>query len=91
MSTLERIQDVLVEEYALDRDRLGPDAELTGLGVDSLALVELLFQLEDRFGLKIEGDPPDLRTVGDVVAFVDAVLAGSPPGSAGGAGLPAGT
>jgi acyl carrier protein len=77
--TLERLQDLLIEAYAIERDRLGPDAELSTLGVDSLGLVELLFQIEDRFGVQIPGDAPtDLRTVRDVVDYVDTLLAARP-------------
>jgi acyl carrier protein len=90
MSTLETLQDLLMAAYALDRERLTPDAELTTLGVDSLGVVELLFQIEDRFGVQIPGDAPtDLRTVGDVVEYIDSLLAKRPPGSAS-AGLQAG-
>jgi acyl carrier protein len=87
--TLERLQDLLIEAYAIERERLGPDAELATLGVDSLGLVELLFQIEDRFGVQIPGDAPtDLRTVGDVVDYIDTLLAARPP--AGPDGLRAG-
>ena len=82
--TLETLQDLLIDEYAIDRARLGPEAELATLGVDSLGLVELLFQIEDRFGVQIPGDAPtDLRTVQDVVAYVDTLLARRPPASPG--------
>ena len=79
-TTLERLQDLLVDAHAIDRERLGPDAELATLGVDSLGLVELLFQIEDRFGVQIPGDAPtDLRTVRDVVDYVDTLLERRPP------------
>jgi acyl carrier protein len=83
-ATLERLQDLLIEAYAIEREKLGPDAELSTLGVDSLGLVELLFQIEDRFGVQIPGDAPtDLRTVRDVVDYVDTLLAGRPPAGPG--------
>lgn len=91
MTTLDTLQDLLIESYGLDRGRLGPDAELATLGVDSLGLVELLFQIEDRFGVQIPGDAPtELRTVADVVAYIDTLVAARPAGSAGDPGLPAG-
>jgi acyl carrier protein len=82
--TLERLQDLLIESYGIERERLGPDAELSTLGVDSLGLVELLFQIEDRFGVQIPGDAPtDLRTVRDVVDYVDTLLAARTPAGPG--------
>jgi len=75
MSTLEVIQDILVGKFALDRATLTPDASLDRLGIDSLAVLELLFDIEDRFGLKIKEDTPDsLATLQDVVLYIDSLL-----------------
>ncbi len=77
MTTLAALQDILVEDYAIPRERLMPDALLSSLGVDSLGMLELMFKIEDRFNLKIPGDPPtDLSTVADVVAYVDSLIPG---------------
>jgi acyl carrier protein len=75
MSTLEIIQDILVSKFALDRTALTPDAGLDRLGIDSLAVLEILFEIEDRFGLKIKEDTPDsLATIQDVVLYIDSLL-----------------
>jgi len=77
MTTLAALQDILMKDYAIPRERLLPDAFLSSLGVDSLGMLELMFKIEDRFNLKIPGDPPtDLSTVGDVVAYIDSLIAG---------------
>jgi len=65
--------------YAALRDRLmvivaSPDVDLfeTGL-VDSIGLVELILELEDRFGISLPMDNleiDDLRTVGRMVDLV---------------------
>ena len=76
MSTLETLQDILIGEFNLTRERVAPDAELAALGVDSLDLLELMFKIEDRYQLAIRDDVPnDLATVGDVVRFIDRLLA----------------
>jgi acyl carrier protein len=75
MNTLEIIQDILAKKFALDRAKLTPEAELSQLGIDSLAVLELLFDIEDRFGLKIKDDmPTSLMTLQDVVLYIDALL-----------------
>jgi len=75
MSTLEILQDILIKEYALKREQLAPDALLANVGVDSLGLIELMFQVEDRFGITLTDDkPPVLLTVRDLVAYVDALM-----------------
>lgn len=79
MSTLETLQDILVREFNLTREKLAPDAELSTLGVDSLDLLELMFKIEDNFAVKIRDDTPtNLVTVGDVVAYIDGLLAQPP-------------
>ncbi len=76
MSTVEIIQDILVRKFALDPATLTPDAGLDRLGIDSLAVLELLFEIEDRFGLKIKEDTPDsLATIQDVALYIDSLLA----------------
>jgi acyl carrier protein len=75
MSTLETLQDLLIKDHALTREQLAPDAELATLGVDSLGLIELMFQVEDRFGISLPDDKvPALVTVGDVAAYIDGLL-----------------
>lgn len=75
MNTLESIQEILTARFALERARLTPDAELSQLGIDSLAVLELLFDIEDRFGLKIKDDmPSSLLTLQDVVLYIDGLL-----------------
>lgn len=76
MSTLETLQDILIKEFDLKRERLAADSVLTELGVDSLDLLDLIFKIEDRYRLTIRDDVPlDLVTVQDVVEFIDSLLA----------------
>ncbi|MGO9994182.1 MAG: acyl carrier protein [Steroidobacteraceae bacterium] len=76
MSTLETLQDILIDEFDLKREQLTPEAELAALGVDSLDLLELMFKIEDRYKLAIRDDvPTTLTTVNDVVAYIDGLLA----------------
>ena len=76
MSTLETLQDILIDEFDLKREQLTADAELAQLGVDSLDLLDLIFKIEDRYRLKIRDDVPiNLVTVRDVVEFIDSQLA----------------
>jgi acyl carrier protein len=79
MTTLEILQDLLVKDHSLTREQLTPEAELSTLGIDSLALIELMFQVEDHFGISLPADKmPALATVGDVVTFIDGLLIAAP-------------
>jgi acyl carrier protein len=86
MSTLETLQDILVRDYGLTRDRLSPEAVLDTLGMDSLSLLELMFKIEDDFHVKIPGDPPSgLRNIQDVVVYIDGLIADRPATAGAGA------
>ena len=64
MDTFEKIRALLAEQ--LDIDIMG-DFE-----ADSLDIVDMVMTLEDEFGIEVPDDAiENLRTVGDVVKFVD--------------------
>jgi acyl carrier protein len=73
-STFERLSAILMKDYKLSPDRLTLDAPLESLGIDSLGTVELLWNIEDAFKIKLPSDPVDLPTLGDVVRFVDELV-----------------
>ena len=52
-----------------------PDALLANLGVDSLMMLELMFEFEDRFGIKLVRDLKTPRTVGEMAALMDGLIA----------------
>lgn len=86
MSTLETLQDLLMHDHQLTPEQVAAEARLPDLGIDSLALVELMFQVEDRFGIEVPLEDPDaLQTLGDVARYVDTLIARGPSRS-GGAG-----
>lgn len=76
--TLDRLQAILIRDYRLDAQALTLDAPLEGLGIDSLGVAELLFNLEDEFAINIPPDPVVLPTVGDVVDFIDRLIQSRP-------------
>jgi acyl carrier protein len=91
MTTLETLQDLLIAENGLTREQLTPEAELAALGIDSLGFVDLLFQIEDRFGIQIPGDnPAGLERIRDVVAYIDGLRAGQREAADAASRLPAG-
>lgn len=74
-TTFERLSAILIRENKLPPDHLTLDAPLEGLGIDSLGTVELLWNIEDSFQIKLPSDPVDLQTLGDVVRYVDELVA----------------
>ena len=75
MTTLERLRTILVRDYKLAPDVLVPEAPLESLGIDSLGAAELLFNVEDEFGITLPPEPVQLPTIGDVVDYIDRLIA----------------
>ncbi len=75
MTTFERLQKILFDQYKLPRERVTLDARLEDLEIDSLGLMELLFKIEDEFLIDIPETPLQLSTVGDVTAYIDTLIA----------------
>lgn len=74
-TTFQRLATLLARDYKLAPDRLTREAPLEGLGIDSLGTVELLWNIEDEFKIKLPVEPVELLTLGDVVRFVDELIA----------------
>jgi acyl carrier protein len=83
MSTLGTLIDILVRDYCVPREQITLEATLATLGLDSLSLLELMFKVEDRYGVRINEDTPtDLVTVDDVVRYIDGLIARKAPSNA---------
>jgi acyl carrier protein len=78
-STFERLRAILVKDYQLAPDAVTMQANLESLGIDSLGVAELLFSIEDEYRVTLPPEPVDLNTVGEVVHYIDALLAGRKP------------
>ena len=74
-STFERLRAILVKDYKLEPEKLTLDAPLEDLGIDSLGVAELLFNVEDEFRIALPPEPVQLPTVGDVVRYIDELVA----------------
>jgi len=68
-TTFEHLCAILVKDYTLDASLLTLDAPLEALGIDSLGVAELLFNVEDEFHITLSPDAVQLLTLGDVVQF----------------------
>ena len=73
MTTLERIQKLLADKFELKPDQLQPDSQLEGLGLDSLAVIELMFNVEDEFRIKMPEERVEIKTVQDIVTVVESL------------------
>lgn len=70
---------LFVETFGIVPEKLLPDATLESLGLDSLAVIEFMFQIEDKFGIQIpdQANPP--RTLGEMVQLIEPLLPAGKP------------
>lgn len=66
----------LIREFLQDRlgaapEKVVSEAPLDSLGVDSLMMLELMFEFEDRFGITLSKDLKSPQTVGEMAALMD--------------------
>lgn len=72
MATIDTIKDVLQENLDIDPSNVTPESTFETLGVDSLDMVELICELEDRLGVDF-GEPEGLTTLADVVEHIESL------------------
>ena len=75
MSSLPTIQRMMVEQFDLKPEDLTPDATLESLGLDSLSVIEFMFNLEDELKIKLPDERVELKTLQDVTNLVDRIVA----------------
>ncbi len=79
MPQIDEILDIVAQKAMIDRSKLTPEAKLTDLNVSSLDMVEVIFALEDKFGIQLpfnaNTNANEFETVGDVIALVEKQLA----------------
>ena len=73
MDTFEKIRALLAEQLDIDPAKITMESDImSDFEADSLDIVDMVMTLEDEFGIEVPDDAiENLRTVGDVVNFVD--------------------
>ena len=75
MSTLAVIQQLLAAAAEVPVERLDPNRPLQELDIDSLTVLEVIFDIEDKFEIKMPEERVPIRTVRDIADLVDRLVA----------------
>ena len=70
IATLDTVKEVLESNLDIDPENVTEDATFDDLGIDSLDMVELICDLEEKCSVDF-GEPEGLTTVGDLVEYID--------------------
>jgi acyl carrier protein len=73
--TFETMKRIIVKDYELKPERLTPDTPLADVDLDSLAITELIFALEDEFNVVAKTNGQGMQTLGDIAAYIDQLIA----------------
>lgn len=74
-----QIRTIIAEQAGRDPAELGDDTELAAIGIESLDAVEIIFAVEDRFGIDIPYNANaagafEMTTVGAVIRSVEGLI-----------------
>jgi acyl carrier protein len=74
MGSYAHIRELLIEKYEVSAEAITPEATLTELGLDSLSIAEMLFDVADKYDIDIPDARVHLNTLGEAAALVDDVV-----------------
>lgn len=81
----DQIISIIAREAVLEPAQVRPDMTLEELGLDSLGLVEMIFAIEETFGISVPfnaNEPTqsdfDISSVGAIVRAVERLISGGP-------------
>lgn len=68
---LETMQELLHERLGINKDKVALDSSLEDLGIDSLMQIELLFDFEDKYKVKIPDISEKPTTIRELLAVIE--------------------
>jgi len=66
-----KIKALIAEHFGIDPAKLTPETEIASLGIDSLAMIEFMFEMEEKFNIRMADNRAPLVTVANVVAEIE--------------------
>lgn len=84
MPILEKVKIIVAKQLGRDPSEFNVDTDLAEAGYESLDVIETVFAVEEEFNIDIpfnanSSESLELRTVGDIVAVVQAMMAKQKP------------
>lgn len=70
-----KVIDIIADRLSKDKATITEASNIVAdLGADSLDIAEIMMDLEDAFGVKLEEDQ-ELKTIGDVIKYIEGKVA----------------
>ncbi len=71
MEMLELLKEFIQRRVGTPAEPITLESKLEAIGVDSLMLLDLMFDLEDKYKVRMPDDIPRPETVGDLIAIFE--------------------
>jgi acyl carrier protein len=78
----DKIKALIAEHFGIELEKLTPETEIASFGIDSLAMIEFMFQMEEKFNIRMADSRAPLVTVADVVAEIERAVKEQQPSPA---------
>ena len=86
----EKVIETLASVKRIPAESIKPETNLQEMGIDSLDVFTLLFELENAFKISIpDDDVRSIKTVKDIAEGIKKILAAAPPDTSVGSATPA--
>ena len=72
----EQVREIICDKLSVKPEQITPETSfINDLGADSLDIVELVIELEDKFDIQIPDEEAEkIQTVGNAVQYIEARL-----------------
>ncbi|AXY25412.1 acyl carrier protein [Suicoccus acidiformans] len=71
-STFVEVQHMIVERFGVQESVVTPEMTFDDLGADSLDVVELVMEIEDKYNIQFDDEKiEELQTIGDAVSYIE--------------------
>ena len=75
MNSFEMVTNAIAKKLEIDVTTIKPESTLEELGLDSLDTFDIIFEAEDKLGIKVPNDQVDVKTIQDMTNLLDQLLA----------------
>ena len=75
MNSFEMVSNAIAKKLEIDVATIKPESTLEELGLDSLDTFDIIFEAEDKLGIKVPNDQVDVKTIQDMMNLLDQLLA----------------
>ncbi len=75
MNSFKMVSNAIAKKLEIDVTIIKPESTLEELGLDSLDTFDIIFEAEDKLGIKVPNDQVDVKTIQDMTNLLDQLLA----------------